>query len=193
MATPSSPTSEDSAARGRSSSHRTVKLALVGLLIVAALAVAWDWRRSPDVFGAQGNEVGGYNQVGTTDFIGIAGPFRHIKPGSVTLHSVEPQIVSGQADVDVLVCHRKGGATGIGAVSGSVDDFCESTTDPDEVTLRPLDQLILKVHSDKPVHIVVNGIKVTYSSGWQRGSQVTGMTADLTFGTETVSEHLEHS
>src|SRR5436190_526198 len=100
MATPSSSTSEDSSSRGRSGSHRTVKVGLVGLLIVSALAVAWDWRRSPDVFGVQGGAVEGYNQVGTTDFIGIAGPFRRIKPGSVTLHSVEPQVVSGHADVD---------------------------------------------------------------------------------------------
>ena len=39
--------------------------------------------------------------------------------------------------------------------------------------------------------VVVDGIEVTYSTGWQRGTQATGVLYRARFGTKTVREHLD--
>ena len=164
-------------------------LFLVGAVVSVGL---WQWR-SPNAFVEQGSEVAMYSPVGTTALFGVATPRRDMDPAVLTLRSVEPQIAEGDAEVDVLVCRPRPGAGGIGAArgEGALDRFCQSHEAADDTQVVPGDDLILRVHSEEPGRVVVEGIKVTYSHGWRRGSQVTGVTAKATFGTETVREHLD--
>lgn len=157
------------------------------LAVVAGSVGVWQWR-SPNAFAEQGSGVDIYNPVGTAALVGVAGPRQQMDPAVLTVHSVEPQITEGDAQVDVIVCHTGPGKDGIGAVRGSVDRYCESHGAPDGARLGPHDQFVVRVHSDKPGRAVIEGVKVTYSHGWRRGSQVTGLTVTVDFDTETVRD-----
>lgn len=161
-----------------------VVLALLGLS-----ALGWWWRH-PGMFGNQGNVVSIYSPVGTTAWLNLAQPLRKLEPDLVTIHSVEPQVVKGNATIEVVACKTHPGKPGVGAVRGALDEYCERRTEAEGSTLRVDDQLLLRVHSDEPDRVVVRGVKVLYSYGWQRGSQVTGQTVRVRFGTKTVQEHL---
>lgn len=174
---------------GRGRRHRTVLLIVAVLAILGVTAVGWWWRR-PGMFGQQGNTVFIYNPVGTTAWLDLARPSRKLEEETVTIHSVEPQVVQGRADIEVVACRTDADQGGVGAVRGSLDEYCAWHGDPEGATLRVDDQLLLGVHSDQPDQVVVKGVDVRYSYGWQRGSQVTGQTVRVRFGTKTVQEHL---
>jgi hypothetical protein len=161
-----------------------VVLALFGLT-----ALGWWWRH-PGMFGNQGNVVFIYSPAGTTAWLDLAQPLRKLEADTVTIHSVEPQVVKGNATIEVLACGTSESKNGVGAVRGSLDDYCEWLMKAEGSTLSVDDQLLLRVHSDEPDRVVVKGVNVLYSYGWQRGSQVTGQTVRVRFGTKTVREHL---
>jgi hypothetical protein len=166
---------------------------VVMVLILAAVAVAvsvWQWR-SPDAFGESGAGISLYNQVGTTALVEIAMPRRDMNPDVLTLHAAEPQVAEGKATVDVVVCHT-GSERGdrLGAARGRVDRYCKPHEVPEGARVSPDDYLILRVRSDEPGDVVVDGLKLTYSHGWRRGSEETGSTVEVKFGTESVSENL---
>ena len=161
-------------------------MALV-LAVVAGSVGVWQWR-SPDAFAEQGSEAGIYNLVGAAVLVGVATPRQAMDPAVLTVHSVEPQIAEGDAQVDVIVCHTGPGKDGIGVVRGAVGSFCDSHGAPDGARLGRHDQLVLRFHSEKPGHVVIEGVKVTYSHGWRRGSQVTGLTVEVDFCTDTVRD-----
>jgi hypothetical protein len=159
------------------------------LALVALSGLGWWWRH-PDAFGNQGDVVGLYNPVGTTAWLGLAQPWRLIEPRTVTIHSVEPQVVKGNATIDVVACGTSPAKSGVGTARGSLGELCEWHKQAEGSTLRGGDQLLLRVRSENPGRLVVRGVKVTYSHGWQRGSQVTGKTVRVTFGTKAVGEHV---
>jgi hypothetical protein len=167
--------------------RRKLLMMALSLAVVAVSVGVWQWK-SPDAFAEQGSEAGIHNPVGTAVLVGVATPRQEMDPAVLTVHSVEPQITEGDAQVDVIVCHTGPGRDGIGAVRGPVDSYCESHRAPDGARLGQHDDVILRVHSDKPGHVVIEGVKVTYSHGWRRGSQVTGLTVKVDFGTETVRD-----
>lgn len=183
------PPEADGRSRPRRGTARLMVLVLVGAVVLTGL---WQWR-SPGAFGEQGSEVAMYSQVGTTALFGVATPRQDMDPAVLELRSVEPQIATGDAEVDVLVCRPRPGAGGIGTARGvgALNRFCQSHEAAEDTQFAPGDDLILRVHSEEPGRVVVEGIKVTYSHGWRRGSQVTGVTAKATFGTETAREHLD--
>lgn len=123
----------------------------------------------------------------------VATPRRDMDPTVLTVHSAEPQITEGDARVVVVVCHPRPRVGGIGAVRRvrGLNRFCESHEAADSARIGPGDDLILRLHSEEAGRVVVEGIKLTYSHGWRRGSQVTGLTTKATFGIETVREHLD--
>jgi hypothetical protein len=174
--------------RGR---RRRSDLIVVGvvLALVGLSALGWWWRH-PGMFGNQGNVVFIYSPVGTTAWLDLAQPLRKLEQDTVTIHSVEPQLVKGNATVEVVACGTSETKGGVGAVRGSLGDYCEWHMKAEGSTLRVDDQLLLRVYSDEPDRVVVRGVKVLYSHGWQRGSQVTGQTVRVRFGTKTVREHL---
>src|SRR3954454_6020506 len=145
----------------RSSRRKWLVMVPVFAAVVASVGL-WQWR-SPDAFGEQGNEVGLYSKVGTTALVGIATPRPEIDPAVITLHAVEPQITKGEATVDVVVCHTGSGKDRIGTARGRVARYCGSQEAPDGARLRPNDELILRVRSNEPGNVVVDGLKVTYS------------------------------
>jgi hypothetical protein len=159
------------------------------LTLVALSGFGWWWRH-PDAFGNQGNVVGLYNPVSTTAWLGLAQPRRQIEPQTVTIHSVEPQVVKGNATIDVVACGTSPAKSGVGTGRGSLGEYCEWHKQAEGATLRGGDQLLLRVRSEDPGRLVVRGVKVTYSYGWQRGSQVTGQTVRVIFGTKAVREHV---
>ena len=161
-----------------------VVLALFGLT-----ALGWWWRH-PGMFGNQGNVVFIYSPTGTTAWLDLTQPLRKLEADTVTIHSVEPQVVKGNATIEVMACGTSESKNGVGAVRGSLDDYCEWLMQAEGATLGVDDQLLLRVHSDEPDRVVVKGVSVVYSYGWQRGSQVTGQTVRVRFGTKTVREHL---
>lgn len=162
------------------------------LALLAVTGLAWWWRH-PEAFGEQGNAAFIYNPVGTTALLGLAQPQRKLELDTVTIHSVEPQVIKGNATIDVVACGTSHGKPGVGAVRGTLGEYCEWHQEAEGSTLRADDQLILRVHSEDPDRLVVRGAKVTYSYGWQRGSQITGQTVRVTFGRKSVREHLATS
>ena len=188
-------TAADAGAQGASDTRRRGGRLLVAGIVLALLALSglgWWWRH-PEAFGNQGNAVFIYNHVGTTALLGLAQPLRKLEPDTVTVHSVEPQVIKGNATIDVFACGAIPGKPGVGAVRGALDEYCEWHQEAEGATLRADDQLILRVRSEDPGRLVVRGVKVTYSYGWQRGSQVTGQTVQVTFGRKFVRAHIATS
>lgn len=168
---------------------RVMVLILVGAVVIVGL---WEWR-SPNAFVQGTGGVGMYSQVGTTALFGVATPRQDMDPGVLTLHSIEPRVTEGDAEVDVVVCRPSPAAGGIGTARGdrALDRFCQSHRAADGAQMVPGDDLIVRVRSQEPGRVVVEGIEVTYSHGWRRGSQVIGLTTKATFGTESWREHLD--
>lgn len=159
--------------------RRTVAVLLVALTVV--LFGVWQWR-SVDAFYIHGNGVAMPVPVGATALLGVGGPREGMDPATLTIQSVEPQVVEGDAAVDVVVCHSRPGAGGLGAAQGGLGRFCASHETADGARMGPEDYLILRVRSDQAGPVVVEAVKVTYSHGWRRGSQVLGLTAEVMFG-----------
>lgn len=168
-------------------SYLIVAAAVLALLGLGAFG--WWWRH-PGMFGDQGNAVFIYNPVGTTAWLDLARPLWELEPDTVTIHSVEPQVVEGNATIDVVACGTSAAKSGVGAVRGSLADYCDWHRKAEGARLRVDDQLLLRVHSDKPDRVVVRGVKIVYSYGWQRGSQITGQTARVRLGTKSVREYV---
>lgn len=153
----------------------------VAVVIVLVLGVLVWWWRHPAAFGGQGDRIGIRNEAGTVALVGSVVVPQDADGGPVTVHAVEPRVTEGSdaAKVEVLAC--LGGATIAARSWESLDENCMSHGDAVGARLDPGDLLILAVSSDEPQRVVVEGVKLTYSYGWQRGTQVTGMTADVTF------------
>lgn len=170
--------------------RRAARAVAVGLVLLLAVVALWQWR-SPRAFGEQGSRVGMYNQVGTTALVGVLMAPRVGDPGGVTVHDVEPQVVEGDATVEAFLCRRSAGDGALGAARGEVAArYCESQRTPAGARMGATDDLVLRIHATEPGKVVVEGVEITYSHGWRRGSQVTGMTVVVEFGTMTVEEHL---
>ncbi len=185
--TPISGTSGDSSRRRGPFRRGTVVLVVV---LVGVLVLVWQWR-SPRAFHGEGDVIGMYSQVGTTAVLDMGNPRRDLDPSDVTIHAVEPQLISGKATVDVLVCHLGPESPGLGAGRGrDLARFCTDREPAEGARMTRDDQLLLRVRSDAPGRVVVRGIEVTYSHGWRRGTQLTGQTARVEFGTETLREHV---
>ena len=157
-------------------------------MAILALVVGW-WHTHPTLFGPLGAEVGAYQQVGTTGIVGMTYPRPDTK--SLLVHAARARVNRGDgATVRVLVCRHRPGDDVLGVVRGRLDHWCTSVAEPSETRLGSHDQLVVAVTADKPGPVVVDGIEVTYSAGWQRGTQATGVHYRARFGTMTVREHM---
>src|SRR4051812_5218658 len=107
VAARTAPAGASSGAESRPARSRRLKaLALLLMLTAVGSVGLWQWR-SPEAFPAQGNKVGIYNRVTTTALFGLAAPLQNMDPAVLTVHSVEPQVVRGDAQIDILVCHPR--------------------------------------------------------------------------------------
>lgn len=172
------------------SRHRTLAVTgVLGAIAVVALVLGW-WRTHPTLLDPPGAEVGSYQQVGSTGIVGMTYP--QPDTDSLLVHAARARVHRGDgATVRVLVCRHRPGDDALGTVRGRLDHWCAAVEEPSETRLGSHDQLVVTVTADKPGVVVVDGIEVTYSTGWQRGTQATGVLYRARFGTKTVREHLD--
>jgi hypothetical protein len=165
-------------------SRRRLAILVVPVLIFGLAVLGLEWRHPTDLAGAPpgGTTITTANRVGQTVFIDLV-PLpdlgdRH----SMTIHSVQPLVretIPGAA-VKVLLCRQ----SSVGAVRG-LDKYCKFVQDPAGANVMvgrgTSNDLVVRIHSDHPGRVVVNGAEVSYSSGWRDGSSITGIRAVATF------------
>lgn len=153
---------------------RRLVLGVLVALVVAGLAVlGWAWRH-PQALPGPGSVVGIHNRVGVQAAVGVLSPSLH-DDRILTVHSVTPRVRSAPPGTTVRVMACRDGA--VGAVRGSLSRFCARVWPAEGAHLRPGtagDWLVAVIRSSRPGRVVVDGVEVSYSHGWQRGSQVTG-------------------
>ena len=153
-------------------------------LIAGVAAVAWVWRH-PTVLVSRGDgaiTVGLKTSVGTTAYVGIvylpASGDRH----AVTITSARPRVTQTipGATIDLVLC--RGGKVG---AAFNINRYCDSVDPVAGADLMvgqgTVNQIVARIHSDQAGRVAIEGVDVSYSSGWQRGAQTTGIDAVATF------------
>jgi hypothetical protein len=155
------------------------------LLLVMGLAWAWHWRTHPTVFPEHGNGLGSTLGDGRRMLaVGVTFPY----PGTgerVSIESAEPRVVenSAGASFEFYVCsldpeHSDGSA--IGSISSRVfSKLCPDAipvTDGTELDVGAAipQQLVMVLTVQESGMVVTEGVDLTYSSGWQSGTQAIG-------------------
>ena len=153
--------------------------ALVVVVVLTVAALGWTWRH-PRAFGEGGGWSLEYKQLaeGTPFYVGVTFP-QGGTTDSVTIHDVRANLTdqSGRLDVAALVCSlRPAENSAVGAGNeATARKTCTSLVPAEGATLRlgrersQQQQLVLAVTARGPANVVIDGIDVTYSSGWQRG------------------------
>lgn len=165
---------------------RTLVILTAAGLAVAATAWAWHWHTHPTAL-----ERGGAGWVTTLDktpsslYTGLTFPRRD--PGAtIEIETVTPRIIENStgATFDYYLCSLDTESVGFDAL-GTVDrrgfeKFC-----PDAVPVEPLtntlhtgtdpaQQLVVAITTGQRGVIRLDGFDVTYTHGWQRGTQTVG-------------------
>jgi len=153
--------------------------------------LGWTWRH-PTAF----SEPGGFGHAADHYAVGeafyadlITAPWG--ASGEVHIDSVEPHVVTNTADaeVDFYVCRLADAADGRLGNGGQdlADEFCGQLLPAEGGVGLQLDrdarqQLLVKVTLREPGTVRVAGADVTYSDGWQHGTQDTGGEVVVTTG-----------
>ena len=167
--------------------RRAVARGLVTLVIAAGLAWAWHWRTHPSVFASDGNQATAPLPAGE-ELVALGVTFPDPGEGeAVSIRSVAPRVVqnSAGATFEFFVCTQDSETwdqTALGLVYGAsrFAEFCpdprpvEPGTDLDTGATEP-QQLVMVVTVTKPGVVATHGVDLTYSHGWQRGTQSTGV------------------
>jgi hypothetical protein len=162
---------------------RKVLPAAVVLGGVAVSAAGLWWVTHPSEFdGATGLTVTWTLPVGET---GTAEVALLPRPGApeVSVHDVEPRILRNDADATVRVGICRGST--VGAARGGIEEIrgnCEHFQRGETTPLRHDDSILVEVTGQKHGTVVIDGVRVRYSSGWQRGSEDTGVRVATRFG-----------
>jgi hypothetical protein len=177
MATSTSPTTDNQApAQARLTGRRLLILAVAALALAALAGFGWFWRH-PGVFPEwDSGGVGITLAAGHHIWFGTVDAPAQGDPRTLTLHSAEPLTATAPpgTKIRVLVCHGHpiGGAY-------RLTPWCTSTEPVLGAHLRigkgATDQIVVRIASDHPGRVVVHGLRLTYSVGWQTGDQITGM------------------
>ena len=161
---------------------RGVLGALVVLALIALGLLVSVWRH-PSAF----PEAGGWG-VGTRHqkmsepvFVGMTYPDEDAE-GTVSIDEVKGHAVTDTAAAELayFVCTIDTAAEGtIGSGSqADVDEFCSTLTPADGATLslgnHPREQLLLEVTPTRQGVVKIHGLDVTYTHGWQHGTQRIG-------------------
>ena len=142
--------------------RRAVALGVVTLVIGSALAWAWHWRTHPSVFFSDGNQATAKLPADQElPALGVTSP----DPGK-----------GGTQDSETW------NQVSLGLVYGAsrFAEFCpdprpvEPGTELDTGSTQP-QQLVMVVTVTKPGVVATHGVDLTYSHGWQRGTQSTGV------------------
>jgi hypothetical protein len=150
-----------------------VPAALGALVVVGLVVLGWVWRH-PDALPGPGDVMSVNSRVGVQAAVGVLSPSLH-DDRILSVRSVTPRVLSAPPGTTVRVVACRDGA--VGAVRGSLSRYCTRVRSAEGAHLRPGaegDWLVAVIRSSKPGRVVVDGVEVGYSYGWQRGSQVTG-------------------
>lgn len=167
--------------------------------MVTALLVlvwfGWTWRH-PHAFLPYGGGEGQYDRIGMTALTAMNFSPRPGPGGDIVLHSATPRVATAPPGAKILlrVCvNPYGGHGNMGGDRGSLARICDKVLPVSGARLsvgrgRQVTDLVLLVRSQKPGVVVVRGIDVDYSWGWQSGHQLTGPRVRIRFGTMSVME-----
>jgi len=172
----------------RSSKAIWIRGTLLGGLVLALTLVGWTWRHPAVFHDAGGWGVGSKTwDVNAPFYVGMS----YEKPdaeGTITIHSVHAVDLSAADDavVEFFVCtvDPKGGSSAIGSASeASIRGECSSLVPAAGATLElnahPRQQLLVAVTLPHPGRVKLAGLDVSYSHGWQRGTQRIGGDVEL--------------
>jgi hypothetical protein len=158
------------------SRRRTV----VAILLGGSLCGAGWWWSHPSAFGGVGGEFGARPDRLTSVYVDMAGV---PQDGQVTISNATPrvQVFGGEAQTDVLLCD----GANIGIVYGEqVEGHCYYPRGGQREDTG-WEQVVLKVTPvDAGTVIVVDGLDLTYTTSWQRGTEHTGWAGTIVFPTE---------
>lgn len=162
----------------RPSRRQRYRIALAVGAIAALLISLW-WHTHPNAFPGAGNSFGARPDDQTPIYVGVAYP----PDGAATRVRVldaEPRAeIFGEATAEVWAC--TGGAIGVVGEDSPEAAACV----PLGEAADSWDQLVVRVAPEAPGAVVVlDGIDVTYSYGFQRGTQHTGISGVIVFPDE---------
>lgn len=163
--------------------YRALVVAVVIGAVVACLGVLESQRRHPEAFAEAGGwGFRGPGRVGEAKYVGMSYD-RRGEHGTVTIHEVSPDLVenTSAARFRFFVC-RVGGVKTIGAIGivgeEGIANSCLSLEPAGGAELRlgrsPMDQIVMAVTPMKPGRVRIRSLHVTYSRGWQSGTQTIG-------------------
>lgn len=144
------------------------------LLVVALLAAAaWYALHPTPLF--RGDEVRVQTPTAVPVYLGVlAAGDREIRLESVGWG----RAALGEGDeLEALVC-RDGSVS----ATGDLEPFCAQVVPAEGATLGPGDQLVLRVTATQPGTIAVDGLRIEWREGLQRGAQVAGRDLEVRIG-----------
>jgi hypothetical protein len=157
--------------------RRRLLVGAVAALVLVLGFLAWDWRTSPDAFGGHGNGLRAPLAVGRPLHVGMTWVSVHTDPRTVTLHEAGARIGrnTAESEVSFSVCRVK---EPIGSATGSLERWCSEIlpVDGTEIALNadPSEVVIMTIRPAKPGVVRVRGMDLTYTDGWQRGTEHVG-------------------
>jgi hypothetical protein len=155
-------------------------LAVLTFIALGLFVSAW---RHPSAFPEAGGwGVGArHHKINEPVFVGMTYPDQDAE-GTVSIDTVKGHGVTDTADAELayFVCTIDTDAEGtIGSGSqADVDEFCSTLTPADGASLslgnHPREQLLLEVTPTSRGVVKIHGLDVTYTLGWQHGTQRIG-------------------
>ena len=160
----------------------------LGVLAGSALAcggllcAGWFWRH-PGAFEPvpDGVSVSSDSWDGRTMYVAMTHDRLMTPHEVVTLHHVEANVVknTAQARVEFYICVLDPGVGSVSSVLGDlIKQLCGTLEPVQESALEigsdPMQQLIMAVTATQPGEVEIDGAAVTYSRGWQSGTQDVG-------------------
>lgn len=162
--------------------RKSTRVAWFGLGVVlaaAALAIATWWWRHPTLFLPTGGTIGSERvPIGRPIHVGVVG-LRAGDSATVTIDQVVAQVSQNSADASISfsVCSDPDGVP-IGIANGRLDRWCGQIDPVEKAELTTgeghFDQVVITIVPARAGAVEIDGVELTYSYGWQRGSQLTG-------------------
>ncbi|HSV39037.1 MAG TPA: hypothetical protein VLI04_09775 [Nocardioidaceae bacterium] len=161
-------------------------------LLVAAASWGWYWRTHPELFPGDGNGIGAtFDSSRTAIYIGVTYPYPR-EGEQVTIASATPRILenSAGASFDFYVCTfdpaRKNAASLGSAWPRQFAKICPEPVPVVDGTVLDVgsdepQQLVMRISVERPGVVRTQGVALTYSHGWQRGTQAIGEHVKITY------------
>jgi hypothetical protein len=156
-----------------------VAVAVAAIVLAVVGFELWQQWRSPAAFGESHEVYQDDGSVGEPLYVGISHD-RRAADGSVTIHGAEADVARDEAAarVEYFVCtvDPTSGVGSIGAVDATMIARECTTLDPVtggvlDLNADPRQQVVMGVTATRPGTTVVRGTALSYTHGWQRGTQ----------------------